>query len=94
MDLMLSSQDIEHLKHRQSDIADRLVNNEFEWMEDYETAEKDYYSTMNILYVALGENAPCKHIDPLLFEKYKACYNNGSDTLSRREILIKLGTAH
>lgn len=94
MDLMLSSHDVEMLKSRQAAIADRLVNNEFEWQEDYETAEKDYYSTVNILYVALGENAPCREIDPLLYEKFKQCYNDGSDNLSRKQINIKLGMCH
>ena len=94
MELMLSSHDVEMLKTRQAAIADRLVNNEFEWLEDYETAEKDYYSTVNILYVALGENAPCREIDPLLYEKFKQCYNDGSDNLSRKQINIKLGMCH
>lgn len=94
MELMLSTHDVEMLKSRQASIADRLVNNEFEYEEDFNAAEKDYYSTINILYVALGENAPCRDIDPLLYEKFKQCYNDGSDNLSRKQINIKLGICH
>ena len=94
MELMLSSHDVEMLKTRQAAIADQLINEEYEYIEDYQTAEKDYYSTVNILYVALGEGAPCREIDPLLYEKFKRCYNDGSDNLSRKQISIKLGMCH
>jgi hypothetical protein len=94
MNLMLSSHDIEMLKARQASIADSILNDQYEWIEDIETAEKDYYSTVNILYIALGEDAPCKDIDPLLYERYKQCYNDAPESLTRKQINIKMEKYH
>lgn len=94
MHSLLSYSDIEKLKFRQQSIADEMENLEYEREEEVSTAQSDYFSNINVLYTALGENTPCAIIDPMLYNKFKSCYNNDFPTITRREVLVKLGSSH
>lgn len=90
----VSSQDIQMLLARQNQIAADLYNQEFDDEEETDIAESNYYASINLLYITLGESAHCKIIDPILWGELLKQDKNADETLCRRDVLVKLGKSH
>ena len=91
---IVSTRDIQLLLDRQKEIADDIFNMEYEYEDEADTAEQNYYASINVLYQALGENTPCELIDPLLFKNYLKKVDKPNRAITRREALVRLGTSH
>ena len=91
---IVSTQDIQMLLDRQSEIAEELYNMEYEHEGEADEAEVQYFASVNLLYLTLGENTPCVMIDPILFKQYTNKFDKYDKTLSRRDVLVKLGKSH
>jgi hypothetical protein len=82
------------LKDRQAQIAESIIEDEYEYTEEVDDAQYDYYHILNVLSTELGEAGKCVDIDPLLFHKYKKTLDKPNFDLSRKDVAIKLGMFH
>ena len=93
---IVSAQDIQNLIFRQYVISEEIFNLEIDDYEEYEEAQSNYFSNINVLYSELGEDTPCKTIDPLTFRRLtnKLGKENVDEKLSRRQVMVLLGDLH